>query len=202
MPSSEDSFTLPRECESALLDRFVKAEAMALWAVRSARLQNLPSNVQAFLRKHEEDESNHLRLFETLVGHSSHERSRLPAMPRQWPSLAVQLYGYESLGLEFARLLVVLRPDLASILADEQSHVEFFRQEISRLLASGGPQAEQARTSARSWWRKLPSTLNRYLESSTLDSVRCAVAARIRRSIGQRMVQSELLTKSCLSTVG
>ena len=202
MPSSEDSFTLPRECESALLDRFVKAEAMALWAVRSARLQNLPPNVQVFLRKHEEDESKHLRLFESLVGHSSYERSRLPAMPRQWPSLAVQLYGYESLGLEFARLLIVLRPDLASILADEEAHVEFFRREIVRLLTGGGDQAEQARTSAHSWWRKFPRTLDRYLESSTLDSVRCAVAARIREAIGGRMIQAGLLTKSCLSTVG
>ena len=81
---------------------------MALWAVRSARLQNLPPNVQLFLRKHEEDEQDHLRQFESMVGHQSRERERLPVVPRQWPILAVQLYGYELLGLEFAKLLANL----------------------------------------------------------------------------------------------
>ena len=47
---------LPPECETDLLERFLKAEAMALWTVRSARLQDVPPHVYAFLRKHEEDE--------------------------------------------------------------------------------------------------------------------------------------------------
>ena len=37
----------------------------------------------------------------------------------------MHLYGYEALGLEFARLLVGLRPDLTSILEDEEVHVGF-----------------------------------------------------------------------------
>ena len=97
---------LPPECETALLERFLKAEAMALWTVRSARLQGVPPNVYAFLRKHEEDEEQHLAQFETMIGRQPRERERLPSVPRQWPALAVQLYGYEALGLEFATLLV------------------------------------------------------------------------------------------------
>lgn len=187
---------LPPECEAALLDRFLKAEAMALWAVRSAQLQDAPPHVQLFLQKHEADERDHLRQFEALVGHASHGRGRLPSVPRQWPALAVQLHGYESLGLEFARLLVSLRPDLASILADEEGHVGFFEREISRLLAVGGLQAEQAKTSARAWWRKLPRTLERYLEAAALDSVRPVITARILETIERRMILIGLLTPS------
>ncbi len=187
---------LPPECEQALFERFLKAEAMALWAVRSAQLQDVPPNVQTFLRTHEEDERNHLGQFEALAGHPAHGRSRLPAVPRQWPVLAVQLYGYESLGLEFARLLVVLRPDLAVILADEEAHVGFFEREILRLLAGGGTGAEQARRSARAWWRRLPRTLNRYLEASALDAVRPAVAAQILTAIEQRLSRAGLLALS------
>ena len=94
------------------------------------------SNVYAFLRKHEEDEQQHLAQFETLIGRQPRERERLPSVPRQWPALAVQLYGYESLGLEFATLLVTVRPDLVSIREDELVHVEFFAQEIHRILAA------------------------------------------------------------------
>ena len=184
---------LPSECEAALCERFLKAEAMALWAVRSAQLQDVPPNVQTFLRKHEEDERNHLELFEALVGHAAHGRGRLPAAPRQWPVLAVQLYGYESLGFEFARLLVALRPDLAVILADEEAHVGFFEREILRLLVGGGRGAEQARRAAHAWRRKLPRTLDRYLEAPTLDSVRPAVAAHILGAIDQRLFRSGLL---------
>ncbi|MGZ8366127.1 MAG: hypothetical protein ACXW37_07010 [Nitrospira sp.] len=123
------SIRLPPECETALLERFLKAEAMALWTVRSARLQDVPPNVYTFLRKHEEDEQQHLAHFETMIGRQPRERERLPAVPRQWPALAVQIYGYESLGLEFARLLLPLRPDLSSILEDEVVHVGFFEDE-------------------------------------------------------------------------
>src|SRR5215210_2339653 len=112
-PLEGSPLRLPAECEPALLERFLKAEAMALWAVRSAQLQDVPAHVRVFLRRHEEDERAHLQHFESMLGHSSHPRSRLPAVPRQWPALAVQLYGYESLGLEFAKLLAAMRPDLA-----------------------------------------------------------------------------------------
>jgi hypothetical protein len=180
----------------ALFERFLKAEAMALWAVRSAQLQDVPPNVQTFLRKHEEDERNHLGRFEALAGHSARARRRLPAVPRQWPVLAVHLYGYESLGLEFARLLVGLRPELAVILADEEAHVGFFEREIVHLLASGGSCAEQARRSARAWWRKLPRTLDRYLETPTLDAARPAVAAQILAMIEQRLTRAGLFPLS------
>lgn len=188
------SIRLPPECEAALLERFLKAEAMALWTVRSARLQNVPPNVYAFLRKHEEDEQQHLAQFETMIGRQPRERERLPSVPRQWPALAVQLYGYESLGLEFATLLVTLRPDLVSIREDELVHVEFFEQEIHRLLKGGAADAEQTRVSARAWWRKLPRTVDRYLEAAALDPFRPVLAGRILSAIGQRFTTAGLST--------
>lgn len=184
---------LPPACETALLERFLKAEAMALWTVRSARLQDVPPNVYAFLRKHEEDEEQHLAQFETMIGRWPRERERLPSVPRQWPALAVQLYGYESLGLEFARLLVTLRPDLVSILEDELVHVEFFEQEIHRLLKGGAAAAQQARISALAWWRKLPRTVDRYLEAAALDPFRPVLADRMLSSIGRRFAITGLL---------
>ena len=75
------SIRLPPDCETALLERFLKAEAMALWAVRSARLQDVPPNVYAFLRKHEEDEQQHLAQFEAMIGRQPRERDRLPTVP-------------------------------------------------------------------------------------------------------------------------
>src|SRR5215217_7175156 len=168
LPQEDSSIRLPPECEPALLERFLKAEAMALWAVRSAQLQLVPPHVLRFLRKHEEDEETHLKQFESLLKHASHQRDRLPIVPRQWPALAVQLYGYESLGLEFATLLSTLRPDLASILEDEETHVGFFEQEIGKLLHGDAAAANQATVSARAWWRKLPKTLDRYLDGPAL----------------------------------
>lgn len=187
------STRLPPECEPALLERFLKAEAMALWTVRSARLQDVPPNVYAFLRKHEEDEERHLAKFETMIGRRPRERQRLPTVPRQWPALAVQLYGYESLGLEFATLLVALRPDLASIREDELIHVGFFEEEIHRLLKGGTASADQARASARAWWRKLPRTVDRYLQAATLDPFRPVLAGRILSSIERRFTTTGLL---------
>lgn len=184
---------LPPECETALLERFLKAEAMALWTVRSARLQNVPPNVYAFLRKHEEDEEQHLAQFETMIGRQPRERERLPSVPRQWPALAVQLYGYESLGLEFATLLVALRPDMASIREDELVHVGFFEQEIHRILGSEAAAAEQARISALAWWRKLPRTVDRYLEAEVLDPFRPLLASRILSAIRRRFTTTGLL---------
>jgi hypothetical protein len=187
------SIRLPPECEPALLERFLKAEAMALWTVRSARLQDVPPNVYAFLRKHEEDEQQHLAQFETIIGRQPRERERLPSVPRQWPALAVQLYGYESLGLEFATLLVTLRPDLGSIRADELVHVDFFEQEIHRLLGGEAAAAEQARVSALAWWRKLPRTIDRYLDAAVFDSFRPVLASRILSAIGRRFTTTGLL---------
>lgn len=188
-----DPLALPPQCEAALLERFLKAEAMALWAVRSAQLQIVPVNVQVFLRKHEEDERDHLAQFEVLVGHQSRERERLPSVPQQWPALAVQLYGYESLGLEFARLLASMRPDLAGILEDEETHVGFFEREIGKILAGEPTAADQARTSARSWWRKLPRTLDRYLEAGVLDPFRTELRRRILDAIGARFRAAGLI---------
>lgn len=188
------SIRLPPECEMALLERFLKAEAMALWTVRSAQLQDVPPNVYTFLRKHEEDEQHHLAQFETMVGRQPRERERLPSVPRQWPALAVQIYGYESLGLEFARLLLPLRPDLASILEDEIVHVGFFEQEIRRILSVESSAAEQARISALAWWRKLPRTVSRYLEAGELDPFRPMLAGHILTAIERRFAETGLLT--------
>jgi len=187
------ALTLPVECEPALLERFLKAEAMALWAVRSAQLQSVPPNVQVFLRQHEADEQAHLSQFESMVGHVSRTRVRLPTVPHQWPTLAVQLYGYESLGLEFAKLLATLRPDLASILDDEETHVGFFAREIAKILRGDAVGAEQARLSAGAWWRKLPRTLERYLEGEALIPVKRRLQAHITAAIERRLVETGLL---------
>ena len=100
---------LPSSCERAILEQFLKAEAMALWAVRAAQAQDVPPGVLQFLRRHEEEEAQHLKQFELLLGTTSHGKTSLPRVPDQWRVLAVHLYGYETLGLEFARLLVGLR---------------------------------------------------------------------------------------------
>jgi hypothetical protein len=187
------SIRLPPECEAAILERFLKAEAMALWTVQSARLQDVPPNVYTFLRKHEEDEQKHLAQFETLIGRQPRERDRLPSVPRQWSALAVQIYGYESLGLEFARLLVTLRPDLVSILEDEIVHVGFFEREVQRILGEAPEAVEQACASARAWWRKLPRTVGRYLEADVLDPFRSCLTGHILEAIERRFVATGLL---------
>lgn len=177
---------LPAACEPALLERFLKAEAMALWAVRSAQLQAVPPNVQLFLRQHERDEQDHLKQFESMVGQLSHGRERLPSVPHQWPALAVQLYGYESLGLEFATLLATMRPDLTAILEDEETHVGFFEREIQKILAGDAVAAEQAKLSARAWWRKLPRTLDRYLDGEALRPLKSRLGQRMLSAIQLR----------------
>jgi hypothetical protein len=159
---------LPPSCERAILEQFLKAEAMALWAVRSAQVQDVPPTVLSFLRRHEEEEAQHLKQFELLLGTSSHGKTALPRVPSQWKVLAVHLYGYETLGLEFARLLVGLRPDLTSILEDEEVHVGFFEQEVRTILVQGGPAADGARQAAHAWRRRLPRTVDRYLHDESL----------------------------------
>lgn len=191
--SSTEPFRLPSSCEPALLERFLKAEAMALWAVRSSQLQEVPSNVRIFLQRHEEDEQKHLAQFETMLGHRAHERGQLPSVPRQWPALAVQLFGYEALGLEFALLLADVRPDLSSILEDELTHVGFFEREIRKILSGDPAAGEHARMSARAWWRKLPRTLDRYLEHASLEPYRQELARRILATLERRLVAAGLL---------
>ena len=66
-------------------------------------------------------------------------------------------------------------------------------REIIRLLTDGGPSAEQARRSAQAWWRKLPRTIDRYLEAPMLDAVRLAVAAHLLGTIKQRLIRAGLL---------
>jgi hypothetical protein len=192
-PQVPDPLRLPLSCESALLERFLKAEAMALWAVRASQLQDVPANVHTFLRRHEADERRHLAQFETLVGHRSYEREHLPSVPRQWPVLAVQLFGYEALGLEFALLLAEVRPDLSSILDDERKHVGFFEREIAKMVSGDGALAVQAKTAARAWWRKLPRTLERYLGDPVFEPFRQALTSGILASIQRRFIQIGLL---------
>lgn len=184
---------LPVSSERAILERFLKAEAMALWAVRAAQLRDVPPNVLAFLRQHEADEEEHLKHFESLLGHQSWGREVLPTVPHQWASLAVLLFGYEALGLEFARLLVGLRPDMQSIVEDEETHVAFFEQEILKLLAGGGAEADQARISARAWWKKLPRTVERYLQDDSLNGCRAELTVRMLAAIRQRFADTALL---------
>jgi len=191
--SSPEPFPLPSSCERALLERFLKAEAMALWTIRSSQLQDVPQNVLIFLRQHEADERDHLTQFETLLGIQSFERHRLPSVPQQWPALAVQLFGYEMLGLEFAILLASIRPDLTAILEDERAHVGFFEREIRNLLACDGVAARQARSSARAWHQKLPRTLSRYLHDESLTPIRLALTDRIISAIERRLTETGLI---------
>ena len=165
-------YPLPSSCERAILEQFLKAEAMALWAVRAAQAQDVPPGVLQFLRRHEEEEAQHLKQFELLLGMNSHGKTALPRMPSQWRVLAVHLYGYETVGLEFARLLVGLRPDLISILKDEEVHVGFFEHEVRTILVHGGPVADGARQAAEAWRRRLPPTVNRYLHDKSFAPVR------------------------------
>ena len=177
---------LPVTCERALLERFLKAEAMALWAVRSAQAKDVPSGVLEFLRRHEEDEVRHLRQFEQILGTTSHVKTTLPRVPSSWWALAVHLYGYEALGLQFAKLLVLVRPDLSSIMKDEEVHVSFFENEVRNILVQAGPSAEGARECARAWRRRLPKTVERYLEDESLAPFRDELRRFILEAIDER----------------
>ena len=190
---SSTEILLPPSCEAALLERFLKAEAMALWAVRSAQAKDVPDGVLSFLRRHEEEEAKHLKEFETRLGVQSHARARLPRMPSQWWALVIHLFGYEALGLEFAKLLVQVQPDLMSILDDEQVHVAFFEREVRKVLEQGGAAADGARESATAWWRRLPPTLDRYLEGEALEPFRPELRQRILAAIHVRFRRVGLL---------
>jgi len=166
-----------------------------MWAVRSAQSQDVPPDVSQFMRRHEEEEAEHLKQFELLLGVSSHGKPALPRMPSQWKVLAVHLYGYESLGLEFARLLVGLRPDLTSILEDEEVHVDFFEHEIRAILVHGGPAADGARQAAQAWRRRLPRTVDRYLHDETLAPFRDELRQHILDVIDRRFYVVGLLAR-------
>lgn len=187
---------LPPSCEQALLERFLKAEAMALWAVRSAKAKDLPPGVLSFLLRHEEEEAKHLKEFEARLGVRSHTRAKLPRMPSQWWALVVHLFGYEALGLEFAKLLVQVQPELMSILEDEHVHVEFFERETKKLVEGGGPASDGAKDSAKAWWRRLPATIDRYLEGPALEPFRSELRQRIVTAIHERFCRVGLLDGS------
>lgn len=195
---SATMIALPADCERALLERFLRAEAMALWAVRAAQTQQLPRHVQTFLARHETDEQDHLRQFEGMLGTMSQRPATLPTVPSQWEMLAVLLFGYEALGLEFATLLATIRPDLSDILDDEQVHVGFFENELRTILAGGEVGAQQARDAARTWWKKVPRTVDRYLKDPALEPYRIELRQHILSVIGQRFVALGLLTDATL----
>jgi len=184
---------LPAACEPALLERFLKAEAMALWSVRAAQARDVPEGVLAFLRRHEQDEAEHLKEFEARLGVISHRRETLPRVPSQWYALVIHLYGYETLGLEFAKLLVQVQPDLRSIHEDEEVHVRFFENEVKKVLSQDGRQAAGAKASALAWWRKLPPTVDRYLEGEALKPYRGELRAHILNAIHDRFLAVGLL---------
>lgn len=186
---------LPSTCERALLERFLRAEAMALWAVRAAQMQNLPRHVQTFLQRHETDEQEHLRRFESMLGTNSQRPPALPSVPSQWELLAVHLFGYEALGLEFARLLATIRPDLSEILDDELVHVGFFEKELSVILGGEDARADRARGTARAWWKKLPHTLDRYLRDESLAPHRTELRRHILSAIDARFRSLGLLSE-------
>lgn len=187
------SISLPASCKPALLERFLKAEAMALWSVKAAQSRDVPPGVLEFLRRHEEEEAEHLREFEMRLGVISHKRDKLPRVPSQWWALVIYLYGYETLGLEFAKLLVQVQPDLRAILEDEQVHVGFFENEVTKVLAQGGMIAEGAKQSAHAWWRRLPPTVDRYLEGEQLTPFRENLKHLILTSIESRFIGIGLL---------
>jgi hypothetical protein len=187
--------TLPPSCERPILERFLRAEAMAMYSVRSAQA-DVPAHALEFLKRHEEEEAVHLREFEKLTGIQAREKLVLPRLPRQWHALAVHLYGYEALGLEFARLLASMRPDLAHILADEETHVLFFEREIRKLLEPARGPANGAREYARAWIKRVPRTVEKYLQGEELAPYRDALKARILEAIGARFTSIGLLPAS------
>ncbi len=164
-----------------------------MYAVRAAQAGSVPPHAREFLRRHEVEEEEHLRRFEALTGTSARSRAALPRMPLQWHACAVHLLGYEALGLEFARLLAALRPDLSGILEDEEAHVGFFEREVRSILARGAGPARGAREYARAWLRRLPRTLERYLRGGGLDPHRDALRAEILASVEARLTAAGLL---------
>jgi hypothetical protein len=183
---------LPNICERALLEQFLKAESMALWLVRAARAKDLTAGVLRFLQRHEEEEIGHLRQFEQMLGIVSRGKSAPPRAPDRWCVLAVHLYGYEALGLEFAKLLVGVRPDLVSILHEEKGHVMFFENEVLNILLDNGSLAEESRQAARAWRRRLPRVVERYLHDESIAPFRDDLRRSILGAIDDRFAAIQL----------
>ena len=190
---------LPPSCERPILERFLRAEAMAMYSVRAAQAL-VPGHALAFLKRHEEEEQVHLREFERLTGIAAREKLVLPRLPKQWHALAVHLYGYEALGLEFARLLASLRPDLAHILADEETHVAFFEREIAKILAPGRGPANGAREYARAWMKRVPRTVEKYLQGEELAPYRGALQEAILAALEARFASIGLRPAAAAGT--
>jgi hypothetical protein len=148
--------------------------------------------VLGFLRRHEEEETRHLQQFEQLLGTPSRGRTSLPRVPSEWRVLAVHLFGYEALGLEFAKLLTAVRPDLSSILNDEEGHVAFFENEVRKILLPEGSSAEGARQAAQAWRRRLPRTVDRYLHDESLAPFRDDLRQSILDAIDERFAATGL----------
>ena len=55
------------------------------------------------------------------------------------------------------------------------------------------PRAQQARETARSWWKKLPQTLDRYLSDESLIPYRAGLRPHILSAIEVRLVALGLL---------
>lgn len=164
-----------------------------MYAVKAAQADT-PKHALAFLKRHEEEERDHLRIFEGLTGEQAREKAVLPKLPRQWHQLAVHLYGYEALGLEFARLLAGMRPDLAHVLADEEQHVGFFETEVKRILDAGRGPANGAREYAKAWMRRIPKTLERYLRGDGLEPYQAELTEKILSTIAGRFRAIGLLS--------
>jgi hypothetical protein len=195
LKSSLRPVNLPPSCERPLLERFLRAEAMAMYSVKSAQA-DVPAHALGFLKRHEEEEQVHLREFEKLTGIAAREKVVLPRLPRQWHALAVHLYGYEALGLEFAKLLASIRPDLAHILADEETHVAFFEREIAKILSPGRGPANGAREYARAWIRRVPRTIEKYLQGEELAPHRDGLKALVLGAIERRFISAGLLPRA------
>ena len=172
-----------------------------MYSVRSAQA-DVPPHALAFLKRHEEEEQRHLMEFERLTGIAAREKLVLPRLPKQWHALAVHLYGYEALGLEFARLLASLRPDLSHILADEETHVDFFEREIRKILEPGRGPANGAREYAAAWLKRVPRTLAKYLQGGELAPYREGLTREILAAIEARFISAGLRPAASSGTRG
>jgi len=82
---------------------------------------------------------------------------------------------------------------LMPILEDEHGQVDFFEREVKKVLEQGGPAAESARDSAKAWWRRVPPTVDRYLEGESLEPFRPELRERILAAIHMRFCHVGLL---------
>jgi hypothetical protein len=95
--------------------------------------------------------------------------------------------------LEFAKLLVELRPDLSAIFEDEKQHVAFFERELAKMVARGGTTASTVQQSARAWWKRLSRTLDRYLGDESFEPYRAGLRLAVLGAIEERSLSIGLL---------